>query len=206
MELFTLSALVEPLAELDKRIVSLQSQALAFDQRLAQLRQQRADIGQAIELFERPSVASALKGLIPSDDDIDQIIGLITDPKIDASLLKAVTGKLAKHADALEGAKTFSDLSKVRTRLDEKIEAALGDQRQLLRALQSAQGEREAITALSGLEALKNAWLHELRKVELEWQAQAVKLNATMGLDAATVALKDLCDYLKVVQMAYDRS
>lgn len=206
LELFTLSALVEPLAELDKRIVSLQSQALAFDQRLAQLRQQRADIGQAIELFERPSVASALKGLIPSDDDIDQIIGLITDPKIDASLLKAVTGKLAKHADALEGAKTFSDLSKVRTRLDEKIEAALGDQRQLLRALQSAQGEREAITALSGLEALKNAWLHELRKVELEWQAQAVKLNATMGLDAATVALKDLCDYLKVVQMAYDRS
>lgn len=206
LELFTLSALVEPLAELDKRIVSLQSQALAFDQRLAQLRQQRADIGQAIELFERPSVASALKGLIPGDDDIDQIIGLITDPKIDASLLKAVTGKLAKHADALEGAKTFSDLSKVRTRLDEKIEAALGDQRQLLRALQSAQGEREAITALSGLEALKNAWLHELRKVELEWQAQAVKLNATMGLDAATVALKDLCDYLKVVQMAYDRS
>lgn len=206
LELFTLSAVVEPLAELDKRIVSLQSQALDFDQRLAQLRQQRADIGQAIELFERPSVASALKGLIPSDDDIDQVIGLITDPKVDASLLKAMTGKLTKHADALEGAKTFSDLSKVRTRLDAKIEEALGDQRQLQRALQSAQGEREAITALSGLEPLKNAWLHELRKVELEWQAQAVKLNATMGLDAATAALKDLCDYLKVVQMAYDRS
>ncbi|GLO13022.1 hypothetical protein PPUJ20028_16030 [Pseudomonas putida] len=45
LELFTLSALVEPLSELDKRIVSLQNQALAFDQRLAQLRQQRADIG-----------------------------------------------------------------------------------------------------------------------------------------------------------------
>ncbi|BBV95737.1 MULTISPECIES: alpha-xenorhabdolysin family binary toxin subunit B [Pseudomonas] len=206
LELFTLSALVEPLSELDKRIVSLQSQASAFDQRLAQLRQQRADIGQAIELFERPSVASALEGLIPSDDEIDQLIGLIADPKVDASLLKAVTGKLAKHADALEGAKTFSDLSKVRTRLDAKIEEALGDQRHLQRALQTAQDEQEALKALSGLEPLKNEWLHELRKVELEWQAQAAKLSATMGLDAATVALKDLCDYLKVVQMAYDRS
>ncbi len=206
LELFSLSALVASLPTLEKRTASLQEQAIAFDQRLAQLRQQRADIVQAIEVFEKPSVASALKGLIPSNDEIDQVMGLIKDPKVDAGLLKAVTAKLAKHADALEGAKTFSDLSKARTRLEAKIEDALGDQRQVQRTLQAAQDELKAVTALSGLEPLKNEWLHELRKVELEWQAQAAKLNATMDLAAATVALKDLCEYLKAVQLIYDRS
>lgn len=206
LELFSLSALTEPLPELQKRTASLQERAVAFDQRLAQLQQQRADIVQAIEVFERPSVASALKGLIPSDDEIDQVMGLIKDPKIDAGLLKAVTRRLAKHADVLEGAKTFSDLSKARTRLDAKIEEALDDQQQVRRTLQTAQDELKAGMALSGLEALKNEWLHELRKVELEWQAQAAKLNATMELEAATVALKDLCEYLKAVQLIYDRS
>jgi len=206
LELFSLSALVASLPTLEKRTASLQEQAIAFDQRLAQLRQQRADIVQAIEVFEKPSVASALKGLIPSNDEIDQVMGLIKDPKVDAGLLKAVTAKLAKHADALEGAKTFSDLSKARTRLEAKIEDALGDQRQVQRTLQAAQDELKAVTALSGLEPLKNEWLHELRKVELEWQAQAAKLNATMDLAAATVALKDLYEYLKAVQLIYDRS
>lgn len=206
LELFSLSALVESLAALTARTSNLQEQAVVFDQRLAQLQQQRADIVQAIELFERPSVASALKGLIPSDDEIDQLMGLISDPKLDAGLLKSVTQKLTRHADALDGARTFSDLGKARARLDVKIEEALGDQRQVQRALKTARDEQEAVKALSGLVPLKNEWLHELRKVELEWLAQAKPLNAAMDLDAATVALQGLCEYLKVVQLMYDRS
>ena len=206
LELFSLSALVDALPELAARTAGLQVQAVAFDERLMQLQQQRADIVQAIELFEKPSVASALKGLIPSDDEVDQIMGLITDPKFDAGLFKAVTQKLARHADALDGAKTFVDLGKARGRLDSKIEAAVDDQRQVQRTLQAAREELEAVTALSGLVPLKNGWLHELRKVESEWQAQAARLSATMDLEAATVALDGLCEYLKVVQLLYDRS
>lgn len=206
LELFSLSALVDSLAALEARTAELQEQAVAFDQRLVQLQQQRADIVQAIELFERPSVASALKGLIPSDDEIDQMMGLITDPKLDAGLLKAVTQKLGKHADALEGAKTFSDLGKARARLDTKIKEALGDQLQVQRTLRTARNEQEAVKELSGVVPLKDAWLHELRKVEAEWQAQAQSLSATMDLEAATVALKGLGEYLKVVQLMYDRS
>lgn len=206
LELFSLSALVDSLAALEARTAELLEQAVAFDQRLVQLQQQRADIVQAIELFERPSVASALKGLIPSDDEIDQMMGLITDPKLDAGLLKAVTQKLGKHADALEGAKTFSDLGKARARLDTKIKEALGDQLQVQRTLRTARNEQEAVKVLSGVVPLKDAWLHELRKVEAEWQAQAESLSATMDLEAATVALKGLGEYLKVVQLMYDRS
>ncbi|MFF7064043.1 alpha-xenorhabdolysin family binary toxin subunit B [Pseudomonas sp. NPDC008258] len=206
LELFSLSALVDSLAELVNRTASLQEQAAAFDLRLEQLRQQRADILHAIEVFEKPSIASALKGLIPSDDEIDQITGLITDPKFDAGLLKAVTQKLSRHADALDGAKTFTDLSKARSRLDAKIEAAVADQRQVQRSLEAAQDELEAVKALSGVVPLRSEWLHELRKVELEWQSQASRLSTTMDLEAATVALKDLCEYLKAVQLMYDRS
>jgi len=206
LELFSLSALVESLPELAARTAGLQDQAVAFDERLIQLQQQRADIVQAIELFEKPSVASALKGLIPSDDDIDQITGLITDPKFDAGLFKAVTQKLARHADALDGAKTFIDLGKARGRLDSKIDAALNDQRQVQGALQAARDEQEAVTALSGLVPLKDGWLLELRKVEAEWRAQVAPLRATMDLEAATVALNGLCEYLKAVQLLYDRS
>lgn len=42
--------------------------------------------------------------------------------------------------------------------------------------------------------------------MELEWQAQAETLNAKMDLEAAAVALRNLCEYLKVVQLTYDRS
>ncbi|ENB9666956.1 alpha-xenorhabdolysin family binary toxin subunit B [Pseudomonas putida] len=206
LELFSLSAMVDSLEALAEKTATLEAQSALFEQRLVQLRQQRADIVQAVELFEKPSVASALKGLIPSDEEIDQIMGLITDPKFDANLFKAVAQKLASHADALEGARTFSDLGEARARLDKKIEEALGDQRQVQRPLQTARDELEAVKALSGVEPLKNDWLHELRKVELEWQARAVKLSATMDLDTATVALKELCEYLKAVQLMYDRS
>lgn len=206
LALFSLSALNEQVAALESRTTQLGEQVAAFEQRLVQLRQQRADIVQAIELFEKPSIASALKGLIPGEDDIERVFGVIKDPKIDTELLKAVTQKLTSHIDVLEGAKTFTDLSKARSRLDVKITETVGDQAQVQLLLQVAQNEKQAINALCGLEPLKQEWLQELRKVEREWQAQAGKLSATMGLEAATVALGDLCAYLVAVQVAYDRS
>lgn len=205
LELFPLSALAEALPELEARVVKHQQQASTFDARLTRLRQQRAYVAEAIEVFGRPSVASAFKGLIPSDDDIDQIIGLITDPKVDAGGLKALTQKLRKHADVLEGAKTFSDLSKARSRLDEKIEDALADQRHIQQLVQSSQDQLNAVQALCGVEPLKVEWLREIRKVELQWQAQAGKLDPTMNLSVASAALQALCEYLKGVQLAYDR-
>ncbi|MFJ4455540.1 alpha-xenorhabdolysin family binary toxin subunit B [Pseudomonas sp. NPDC089392] len=206
LELFSLSALGQYVGELENRTAQLGREVGAFKERLVRLRQQRADIVQALELFEKPSVANALKGLIPSEDDIDRVLGLIKDPKIDSELFKAVTQKLNSHIDALEGAKTFSDLSKARARLDVKIKESLGDQAYVQQSLQVAQDELQAVKALSGLELLKEEWLRELRKVEHEWQAQAGQLSALMDLEVATLALKDLCTYLMAVQIAYDRS
>ncbi|WP_144170817.1 alpha-xenorhabdolysin family binary toxin subunit B [Pseudomonas sp. Kh13] len=206
LELFPLAALLDALPELENRVEMHRQQALVFEERLARLRQQQSDIIAAIEVLEKPSVASALKGLIPNDEDIEQIVGLITDPKIDSSVLKAATQKLRKHADVLEGVKTFSDLSNARSRLDARIEGALSDQRHVQQALNNTQDERDAVKALAGVEPLKNEWLHELRKLELQWQAQAATLGPTMALSDAAAALQGLCEYLKVVQMAYDRS
>ncbi|WP_060483086.1 alpha-xenorhabdolysin family binary toxin subunit B [Pseudomonas sp. NBRC 111119] len=206
LELYSLSALPESLAHLQSRATRLEEQAAGFDMRLVTLREQRAAVVQAIQVFERPSVASAFKGLIPSDEEIDQLMGLIKDPKVDAGLLKSVTAKLAKYADVLEGGRTFNDLSNAHARLQIKIDEAANDLQLAQRALQDANTELQAVTELSGLEALKQTWLGELRKVEVHWQAQAEKLTAGMAVEAATLALHDLCDYLKAVQQAYDRS
>ncbi|KKO15959.1 alpha-xenorhabdolysin family binary toxin subunit B [Pseudomonas putida] len=206
LELFSLAALIEALPELESRVDLHRQQVMAFDERLTELRQKQTDIVAAIEVLEKPSVASAFKGLIPNDDEIDQIIGLITDPKIDSSVLKAATQKLHKHADVLEGVKTFRDLSNARSRLDARIEEALSDRRHAQQTLESTLDERDAVKALAGVEPLKNEWLQELRKLELQWQGQAEKLDPTMALPDGTAALQDLCEYLKVVQMAYDRS
>lgn len=206
LELFSLSALKEQVATLESRATLLGNQVAEFERRLMHLRQQRADIVQAIELFEKPSIASALKGLIPTEADIERIFGVISDPKIDTELLKAVTHRLTGHIDMLEGAKTFADLSKARSRLDVKIGETVGDQAQVQLLLQATQKEMKAIHALSGLEPLKDEWLQELRKVEREWQTQAGRLSAMMGHEAATIALSDLYAYLVAVQVAYDRS
>ncbi len=206
LELFPLSSFEEALPELRSRAASKQQQAMVFSQRLTQLRQQKADIVQAIEVFDRPSIANVLKGLIPSEEEIDQIMGLVSDPRIDAGLVKLVTQKLGKHADALQGAKTFSDLSAARVRLDTKIEEALADQQQAQHMLQAAQMELDATTALCTIGPRRNAWLAELRKVEQECHVQTSKLSATMNLEVAKVALQELCAYLKSIQMAYDHS
>ncbi|MGS7252605.1 alpha-xenorhabdolysin family binary toxin subunit B [Pseudomonas anuradhapurensis] len=206
LELFPLSSFEEALPELRSRAASKQQQAMVFSQRLTQLRQQKADIVQAIEVFDRPSIANVLKGLIPSEEEIDQIMGLVSDPRIDAGLVKLVTQKLGKHADALQGAKTFSDLSAARVRLDTKIEEALADQQQAQHMLQAAQMELDATTALCAIGPRRNAWLAELRKVEQECHVQTSKLSATMNLEVAKVALQELCAYLKSIQMAYDHS
>ncbi|MBV4490171.1 alpha-xenorhabdolysin family binary toxin subunit B [Pseudomonas oryzicola] len=206
LELFSLSSFEEALPALQRLATSKQQQAVIFSQRLAELRQQKADILQAIEVFDSPSIATVLKGQIPSEEEIDQIAGLISNPKIDAGLIKLVTQKLAKHADALQGAKTFSDLSAARIRLDAKIEVALADQQQALHMQQVSQMELEAMTALCAIEPRRNEWLAELRKVEQECDAQTSKLSAIMDLEVATGALQELCAYLKSVHMAYDRS
>ncbi|MCK1978078.1 alpha-xenorhabdolysin family binary toxin subunit B, partial [Jeotgalicoccus huakuii] len=83
---------------------------------------------------------------------------------------------------------------------------ALSDRRHAQQTLESTLDERDAVKALAGVEPLKNEWLQELRKLELQWQAQAAKLDPTMALPDGTAALQDLCEYLKVVQIAYDRS
>lgn len=206
LELFSLATLIELLPELESRVDLHKQKIVAFDERLAQLRQKQSDIVAAIEVLEKPSVASALKGLIPKDEDIDQIIGLIKDPKIDTSVLKAATQKLREHADVLEGVKTFSDLSDACSRLDARVDGALSDRRHVQQTLESTLDERDAVRALVGVEPLKNEWLNELRKLELQWQTQSATLDPTMALPDGTAALQDLCEYLKVVQMAYDRS
>ena len=206
LELFPLSSFEEALPELQRRAASKQQQAVIFSQRLAELRQQKADIVQAIEVFDKPALASVLKGQIPSEEEIDQILGLISDPKIDTGLVKLVTQKLGKHADALQGVKTFSDLSAARVRLDTKIEVALSDQLQAQHLHQATQMELEAMTALCAICPLRNEWLAELRKVEQECHAQTSRLSESMDLTVATVALQELYAYLKTVHMAYDRS
>lgn len=205
LELFSLSALVQQLPDLEARTARLDGQVAAFDQRLQQQRQQQADIVQAITLFEKPSIYSALKGLIPSEDEIAQIAGLIKDPKFDTQLLTAVVQKLTGHVDVLEGAKTFNDLIKVRAKLDVKINETTGDLATVQHALKDALNEYEAVKLLVGLEPLKQEWLMELRKVEHEWQSQAIQLNPMMDLDVAQVALQDLYTYLLAVKVASDR-
>jgi len=205
LELFPLSSLIEVLPQLDSRIDMHRQQVAQFEERVVQLRHKRSEIVAAIDVLEKPSVASALKGLIPSDDEIDQIMGLITDPKIDASVLKAATQKLRKNADVVEGVKTFNDLSNARIKLDTRIDEALRDQRNVQQTLKDSLDERDAVKALAEVEPLKNEWLNELRKLELQWQAQATPLNPKMALPDGVAALQDLCEYLQVVQMAYDR-
>ncbi|MGB8973322.1 MAG: alpha-xenorhabdolysin family binary toxin subunit B [Pseudomonas capeferrum] len=205
LELFSLSALVQQLPDLEARTARLDGQVAAFDQRLQQQRQQQADIVQAITLFEKPSISSALKGLIPSEEEIAQIAGLIKDPKVDTQLLTAVVQKLTSHVDVLEGAKTFNDLIKVRAQLDVKISETTGDLATVKHALNDALNEYEAVKLLVGVEPLKQEWLQELRKVEHEWHSQTMQLNPMMDLAVAQVKLQDLCTYLQAVKVASDR-
>lgn len=204
-ELHALSAISEQLGRLEAEVQRHQDELKGFNSRLARLMSEHADIVQALEVFNRPSVYSAFKGMIPSDEEVDAIVGLITDPKVDKATIKTVTQKLARYVELLEGAKTFKQLADVRTRLERKIAETRSSVDDFERRSEHAASELKAHQALAGLQPLKAHWLEQARKLEHEWGARSGAL-VSMAEQDTVLALQDLYEYIRTVYMDYVRT
>jgi chromosome segregation ATPase len=206
LELFSLSAIDQQVTRLEKSVAELDEQGMPDEQRLQRLETQHADIVEAIEAFNKPTVLKAFKGLIPTEEDINAAAALLKDPSVDPKLLKLISGKLQSHLDALEGATTFRELTQVRKRLYEKLQEArqLRDDAQMRK--DKTQRELGATRALAGVGAIKDQWLQLVRKVEEYWQYCSSLLTAGMDSDKALIALEDLYHYLQAVQKAFERA
>jgi len=198
MKLFSLSMIGDELERLEAEASRRGADLNAFRARLEQLNTEYADVVKAIEMFNRPSVISAFRGMIPSDDEVDAIVGLITDPKVDKEALKTITHKLTSYIETLDGARRFSELGRVRSKLERKILEAKAQVNEHKAQADQADAELKAHQCLTKLEPLKVQWLQEAYKVEREWQVRSDKLASLPGEDGV-LALESLYEYTKAV-------
>ena len=205
LELFSLSAIDQQVLRLEKSVAELE-RGMPDELRVQALETQHADIVEAIEAFNTPTVTKAFKGLIPSEEDIDAASALFKDPSVDPKLLKFLSRKLQSHLDALEGAQTFHELTQVRKRLYEKLQEARQLRADAQMRKDKTRRELGATRALAGVGAIKDQWLQLVRKVEEYWQYCSSLLTAGMDSDKALIALEDLYHYLQAVQKAFERA
>lgn len=191
---------------LEPRVAALAAESQAINLRLDGLVQQKADLDQIIAAFETPSVSKIFKGLIPSEKELDLMLKTVTDPKINADVLKAALRKLESHADVLACGRKFNDLLKARARLEEKISDARTEARYAKSHMQAAQHELSSNKALAELEPIKEQWLAQILKVEQAWQAQSQALQSLGHSEEVVVALGNLCDYMLAVRSSYERA
>ncbi|MNM76199.1 hypothetical protein D3C81_880100 [compost metagenome] len=205
LELYTMSAISEQLSRLEAEAQRHHSDLESVRNRQSRLLSEHGDIVQALEVFNRPSVFSAFKGMIPSDGEVDAIVGLITDPKVDKDTIKTVTRKLTQHVELLEGARSFKQLADVRTKLERKIAETRSLVDDIARRSERADSELKAHQALAGIQPLKAQWLEQARKLENEWGARAIAL-VSMADRVTFSALESLFEYIRTVHIHYMRT
>ncbi len=203
---FSLPDLGNLVASLETHASELTGEIERINERLEGLTLSRADLNQVITAFETPSVSKVFKGLIPSAEEIDLALKTVTDPRINADLLKAAARKLESHAEVLEGGRKFNDLLKARSRLDQQIDESRGELARLKRASQMVQNELASNKALAGLKLMKGQWLEQVHKVEQEWYSRSQALGSLKSVEAVIISLEELCDYMLAVERSYENA
>lgn len=174
--------------------------------RIETLHQQRDELVEVIRVFDVPSVRSVIKGVIPSEEEIEVIFKAIAHPALDLGLLKAAARMLQANIDLLDGGRRFNDLLQARDRLDRRISDY---RRQLEREQEQVRQLGEEIAALAhvdSLEGLRGEWLVQAHKLQQAWSSQLQHLATLTELAEAEQALRMLRDYLLAVRRGYEKA
>lgn len=188
--------------ERDEQKIRVERQAQVVDQ----LEQRKKQLDELIAVFQAPGIADVIKGLIPSEEDVDLLLQQLTNPSLDPDLLKQGVKKFNANLDIIGEGRKFSDLLKARDALASQIkeqQAALFTQRKALEAI-----ERE-VTQLPGITKVMDwraQWLLEGRKLHQGWFQHLSGVKGATELHSLSAALDVLRGYLHHVRRSYERS
>lgn len=188
--------------ERDEQKIRVERQAQVVDQ----LEQRKKQLDELIAVFQAPGIADVVKGLIPSEEDVDLLLRQLTNPSLDPDLLKQGVKKFNANLDIIGEGRRFNDLLKARDALASQIkeqQAALFTQRKALEAIEREVAELPGITKVMDWRAL---WLLEGRKLHQGWFQHLSCVKGATELHSLSAALDVLRGYLHHVRRSYERS
>lgn len=83
--------------------------------------QEKMDLDIIVNAFSEPSVSRLFNELIPTEDEIDKIISVLTLKKIDADLLKSASKKFKHFVDLADEGRKYSKVVVARDKLGKEL-------------------------------------------------------------------------------------
>ncbi|MDZ3995739.1 alpha-xenorhabdolysin family binary toxin subunit B [Pseudomonas sp. Teo4] len=188
---------------------SLESQRNAvarLEETLKQSRQRLADLNSLLEQLQQPSVATALRSLIPETKDIDTVLAAIKDPTVTVELVKAAIVKFNSHLDLVVEGRRFVDVLRIKNSLIGLISQEEATLSVLKQGLAETQEAFSQYTRLAALEASREQWLEQANLLIDGWQNVQSSI-ALMAEPAQLLAgLRTHRDYLLAVRRRFERA
>lgn len=201
---FRLSDLSERQASLSATRLGVAKDIEQIEHTLKQLQATRQDLDEIITTFETPSLLSVIKGMIPTESEIELIFSVVKKPTVSKELVTAALKKFEANTDVIGQGRRFSDLVTSRERLMGRIREQQTALSALQSVLQPTERELEQIPHVATAGALRHSWVTEADKLVSRWQADQATANAATDLAELASALQGLATYLKVVRKGYE--
>ncbi|MET3054677.1 alpha-xenorhabdolysin family binary toxin subunit B, partial [Pseudomonas alkylphenolica] len=176
------------------------------EQVVRELEQRKKELEELIGLFQAPDIKDIIKGLIPSEDEVDLLFQQVKTPSLDPALFKQAVKKFNANLDIIGEGRKLSDLLKARDALAWKIkeqQASLSTQRQALERIEQEVSELPGITKVLDW---RNQWLIEGRKLHQGWLQRLNIVKSATELRSLSAALDVLRGYLSQVRRVYENS
>ncbi|MBA1198040.1 alpha-xenorhabdolysin family binary toxin subunit B [Pseudomonas plecoglossicida] len=201
---FRLSDLSERQAALSatQQVVATDAEQIGLT--LERLQATRQDLDEIIKTFETPSLQSVIKGMIPTESEVELIFSVVKKPTVSKELVTAALSKFEANIDVIGQGRRFSDLVASRERLMGRIR----EQQTALSALQSVllptERELAQIPHVATVGALRDSWVVEADKLVNSWQSGQDTANSATELADLASALTALATYLGAVRRGYE--
>nr|WP_314877422.1 alpha-xenorhabdolysin family binary toxin subunit B [uncultured Pseudomonas sp.] len=201
---FRLSDLSELQASLSATQISVATDAEQIKQALEQLQATRQDLDQIITTFESPSLWSVIKGMIPTESEVELMFNAVKKPTVSKELVTAALKKFEANVEVIGEGRRFSNLVNSRKRLVGRIR----EQTTALAAVESlllpAEEELAQIPHVAMVGTSRDSWVAEADKLVSQWQADQQTSDAATELADLASALTALASYLVGVRRVYE--
>lgn len=172
--------------------------------RVDSLESRIADITLVIDAFDVPSVSRVFKGLIPTEQEIEQVTKALAGKGVSPALLMSASKTFVNNLSGVMEGRKLLDLTRARTRLWNERDAL---RKELLDwDAKQAVLERELrqLPNVALLSDLRAQWLEQGRVLVRSWAAQVAVMKQQTSLVALADRLAAMTRYLLAVRRLHE--
>ncbi|MCU1721221.1 alpha-xenorhabdolysin family binary toxin subunit B [Pseudomonas sp. 5P_5.1_Bac1] len=191
------ASLIEQRDNLLKLIASERGRMSSLDARIA-------DTTLVIDAFDAPSVSKVFKGLIPTEQEVEQVTKALAGKGVSSDLLISASKRFVDNLSGVMEGRKLLDLTRARNRLvseRDAIRRELFDWDAKQAGLERELGQLPNVTVLSDL---RSQWLEQGRVLTRSWAMQVAVMKQQTSLADLADRLAAMTRYLLAVRRLYE--